>query len=90
MGFHEHEADMRAGTDSQKLRREGREGATVGCQGPAGHTIGPGEVPDSWPHCALLMQINFGQIYLSKPLLSEADDESSTLFPKEARLRNLT
>jgi DNA-directed RNA polymerase II subunit RPB2 len=35
-------------------------------------------------------KINFGQIYLSKPLLTEADDDTSTLFPKEARLRNLT
>ncbi|KAL6757113.1 RNA polymerase II second largest subunit [Haematococcus lacustris] len=36
------------------------------------------------------IKIKFGQIYLSKPLLTEADDDTSSLFPKEARLRNLT
>eukprot|EP00899_Mesostigma_viride_P018122 jgi/Mesvir1/26310/Mv22493-RA.1 len=35
-------------------------------------------------------KINFGQIYLSKPTMTEADGETGTLFPKEARLRNLT
>lgn len=35
-------------------------------------------------------KIKFGQIYLSKPLVTEADDDTSTMFPKEARLRNLT
>lgn len=35
-------------------------------------------------------RIVFGQIYLSKTMLTEADGETSTLFPKEARLRNLT
>lgn len=35
-------------------------------------------------------KIRFGQIYLSKPLVTEQDDESQSLFPKEARLRNLT
>lgn len=34
--------------------------------------------------------IKFGQIYLSKPLVTEADNETNNLFPKEARLRNLT
>ena len=34
--------------------------------------------------------INFGQIYLSKPTMTEADGEVCVLFPKEARLRNLT
>ena len=35
-------------------------------------------------------EIRFGQIYLSKPTITEADGETSVLFPKEARLRNLT
>lgn len=35
-------------------------------------------------------EIRFGQIYLSKPTITEADGETSILFPKEARLRNLT
>ena len=35
-------------------------------------------------------QIEFGQIYLSKPVFIEADGETAVLFPKEARLRNLT
>lgn len=34
--------------------------------------------------------IHFGQIYLSKPTMTEADGETGLLFPKEARLRNLT
>ncbi|CAF2237425.1 unnamed protein product [Brassica napus] len=34
--------------------------------------------------------ISFGQIYLSKPMMTEADGEMATLFPKAARLRNLT
>lgn len=32
----------------------------------------------------------FSQIYLSKPTTSDANDETQSLFPKEARLRNLT
>ncbi|WJX29898.1 DNA-dependent RNA polymerase II [Trifolium repens] len=35
-------------------------------------------------------KISFGQIYLSQPLMTESDGETSTLFPKAARLRNLT
>lgn len=35
-------------------------------------------------------RIKFGQIYLSKPTMTEADGETCVLFPKEARLRNLT
>ncbi|OAE35376.1 hypothetical protein AXG93_464s1090 [Marchantia polymorpha subsp. ruderalis] len=35
-------------------------------------------------------KINFGQIYLSKPMMTESDGETATLFPKAARLRNLT
>ena len=35
-------------------------------------------------------KINFGQIYLSKPTHTEAGGDSSPIFPREARLRNLT
>ena len=35
-------------------------------------------------------RISFGQIYLSKPMMTESDGETATLFPKAARLRNLT
>ncbi|GAB4814750.1 hypothetical protein N2152v2_001796, partial [Parachlorella kessleri] len=35
-------------------------------------------------------QVKFGQIYLSKPTFVEPDGETAVLFPKEARLRNLT
>lgn len=35
-------------------------------------------------------QITFNQIYLSKPTITEADGETSVLFPMAARLRNLT
>eukprot|EP00877_Chromochloris_zofingiensis_P007160 jgi/Chrzof1/2698/Cz11g25180.t1 len=35
-------------------------------------------------------RIKFEQIFLSKPLVTEPDGETATLFPKEARLRNLT
>lgn len=35
-------------------------------------------------------QIEFSQIYLSKPVWTEANGETAVLFPKEARLRNLT
>lgn len=34
--------------------------------------------------------ITFGQIYLSKPTLTETDGETNVLFPMAARLRNLT
>ncbi len=34
--------------------------------------------------------IKFGQVYLSRPQITEQDGESTLLFPKEARLRNLT
>lgn len=36
------------------------------------------------------IRIKFEQIFMSRPLVTEADGETSTLFPKEARLRNLT
>ncbi|KAG2318498.1 hypothetical protein Bca52824_011711 [Brassica carinata] len=35
-------------------------------------------------------KISFGQIYLSKPMMTESDGETATLFPMAARLRNLT
>jgi hypothetical protein len=35
-------------------------------------------------------RIEFMQIYLSKPTMTESDGETYILFPKEARLRNLT
>jgi DNA-directed RNA polymerase II subunit RPB2 len=34
--------------------------------------------------------IKFGQIYLSKPTFSEHEGDTNMIFPKEARLRNLT
>jgi hypothetical protein len=38
----------------------------------------------------LQVRVKFEQIFMSKPLVTEADGEAVTLFPKEARLRNLT
>lgn len=35
-------------------------------------------------------EIQFGQIYLSRPTMTEADGSVSPMFPHEARLRNLT
>ncbi|KAL8468811.1 hypothetical protein ACS0TY_031855 [Phlomoides rotata] len=37
-----------------------------------------------------IYRVNFGQIYLSKPMMTESDGETNTLYPKAARLRNLT
>ncbi|KAG9303768.1 hypothetical protein G9A89_018665 [Geosiphon pyriformis] len=34
--------------------------------------------------------IHFGQVYLSKPTMTEADGSVQAMFPQEARLRNLT
>lgn len=34
--------------------------------------------------------INFGQVYLSRPTMNEADGSNQSMFPNEARLRNLT
>jgi DNA-directed RNA polymerase II subunit RPB2 len=34
--------------------------------------------------------VQFGQVYISKPTIAEADGETASLFPKEARLRNLS
>ncbi|KAI8551670.1 hypothetical protein RHMOL_Rhmol06G0204100 [Rhododendron molle] len=38
----------------------------------------------------MVYRISFGQIYLSKPMMTESDGETASLFPKAARLRNLT
>jgi DNA-directed RNA polymerase beta subunit len=35
-------------------------------------------------------RIRFGQIFLSRPLVTEADGETASLYPREARLRNIT
>jgi DNA-directed RNA polymerase II subunit RPB2 len=35
-------------------------------------------------------EIRFGQIYLSRPTITEADGSVVPIFPQEARLRNLT
>ena len=35
-------------------------------------------------------KIEFGQIYLAKPTMTEADGTAISLLPSEARLRNLT
>lgn len=35
-------------------------------------------------------QIKFGQVYVSKPIVYEADGEQRELYPQEARLRSLT
>ncbi|ORX89614.1 DNA-dependent RNA polymerase II second largest subunit [Basidiobolus meristosporus CBS 931.73] len=34
--------------------------------------------------------IHFGQIYLSKPTMTESDGSTQSMYPQEARLRNLT
>eukprot|EP00271_Cylindrocystis_brebissonii_P022832 TRINITY_DN8941_c0_g1_i2.p1 TRINITY_DN8941_c0_g1~~TRINITY_DN8941_c0_g1_i2.p1 ORF type:complete len:1189 (+),score=261.50 TRINITY_DN8941_c0_g1_i2:389-3955(+) len=35
-------------------------------------------------------KIQFGQVYLAKPNMTESDGETATLFPKAARIRGLT
>lgn len=35
-------------------------------------------------------EIEFGQVYLSKPTMTETDGTTDPMFPMEARLRNLT
>lgn len=37
-----------------------------------------------------IYRISFGQIYLSKPMMTESDGETASLYPKAARIRNLT
>ncbi|MCL7047334.1 hypothetical protein MKW94_006641 [Papaver nudicaule] len=51
------------------------------------HNPSAQQVPD---FAETVYKIKFGQIYLSKPVMTEADGETSTLFPRDARLRNLT
>ena len=46
-----------------------------------------GSVADEGPN---RYEIRFGQIYLSKPTMTEADGTTQPMFPSEARLRNLT
>ena len=51
---------------------------------PIGHTFDDeDEAPGEY-------QVKFGQVYVSRPTFVEADGETVVLFPKEARLRNLT
>jgi DNA-directed RNA polymerase II subunit RPB2 len=38
----------------------------------------------------LQVRVKFEQIFMSKPMVTEMDGDSQQLFPKEARLRNLT
>ncbi|KAJ8485053.1 hypothetical protein OPV22_017538 [Ensete ventricosum] len=47
----------------------------------------PGRRPDS---DETIHKTNFGWIYLRKPMVTESDGETTKLFPKAARLRNLT
>lgn len=49
------------------------------------HLPGQEEMPEQRE-----IHISFNQIYLSKPTMTEADGETSGMFPNEARLRNLT
>jgi hypothetical protein len=42
------------------------------------------------PFIHVQVRVKFEQIFMSKPLVTEPDGEMVTLFPKEARLRNLT
>lgn len=41
-------------------------------------------------HMQRRYNIEFGQIYLSKPTMTEADGVVQPMLPNEARLRNLT
>eukprot|EP01024_Parvocaulis_polyphysoides_P016002 TRINITY_DN17094_c0_g2_i1.p1 TRINITY_DN17094_c0_g2~~TRINITY_DN17094_c0_g2_i1.p1 ORF type:complete len:203 (+),score=66.17 TRINITY_DN17094_c0_g2_i1:98-706(+) len=41
-------------------------------------------------HEKMEIRVKFKQIYISKPSIHEVDGEQIALFPKEARLRNLT
>ncbi|KAI4312165.1 hypothetical protein MLD38_037006 [Melastoma candidum] len=51
----------------------------------------PQHVPGSRQDFAeIIHKIKFGQIYLSKPTMTESDGETVTLFPRDARLRNVT
>lgn len=45
---------------------------------------------DGNPAAPKRYEIEFGQVYLSKPTMTEADGTTQPMFPNEARLRNLT
>jgi len=47
-------------------------------------------IPGQTPHIPTRYVINFGQIYLSKPTMTESDGTTGPMLPNEARLRNLT
>lgn len=48
----------------------------------------PGEEDDNFEEKEV--RIQFNQVYVSKPFHTEADGVQDAMFPKEARLRNLT
>ena len=48
------------------------------------------EIDENFIFLQTIYNISFGQIYVSKPMMTESDGEMATLFPKAARLRNLT
>ena len=50
----------------------------------------PGMEMDGEDDVEKVYEVEFGQIYLSKPAFTETDGETVVMFPKEARLRNLT
>ncbi|KIY69164.1 DNA-dependent RNA polymerase II second largest subunit [Cylindrobasidium torrendii FP15055 ss-10] len=45
---------------------------------------------DSHDNTSSRYELNFGQIYLSRPTMNETDGTVVAMFPQEARLRNLT
>jgi len=47
-------------------------------------------IPGQAPHSTTRYGINFGQIYLSKPTMTESDGSTNAMLPNEARLRSLT
>lgn len=68
--------------------RQHRPGAPVGGEvDEDGNPVAAGDDDDEEPR---EVRVKFGQIFLSRPVATEPDGETSTLFPREARLRNLT
>ena len=53
------------------------------------HGVG-GDAGQAEEDASKVFEISFGQVYLSKPTNIEKDQSISQIFPKEARLRNLT
>lgn len=47
-------------------------------------------IPGQQPVSMTRHEINFGQIYLSKPTMTESDGSPQQMLPNQARLRNLT